>query len=431
MTEKICIIPNNNSDYDVKMVADFAEGLRSIGIDAHHSKNKIIDQDLNSFVSQHGFNTVIRINAFPPLLEKRVANFRHISWFQDVFLSTGQQNNSFRDGDMVVTLGRKDVLGLEIDDRYYAGAFNLYINPADFSSFLHSQHKRIYDFNMIGFIPFISFHSIFEKGEVSTDLIKEQKISLYKYYINKLFSAIKGYNFSDLSIAKIFMILKRIINFSELSRCEQGLALFAEQQYDALTGTLDIHKIEKAFRDYHADNLDNKTEFVDFCTRELPRFLDRYYMMKSVLKVSENTVIYGNNWENYPAFASYHQGSLTSGEANFVFSKSKITLQNNNHGIGLHSRTLSAMAAGGFVFTHQSPRDGFDGGMTSVFEPGIHFGNFTVETLEVEAKKWLRDDLQRENIARNAQKLVLNELNWTQGAKHFAKLVDIHSSSKF
>ena len=75
------------------------------------------------------------------------------------------------------------------------------------------------------------------------------------------------------------------------------------------------------------------------------------------------------------------------------------------------------MAAGGFLYTHKSDRDCLDGGMESVFEPGTHYGAFSLGSFEEDTLYWLANGTKREKVIKNARELVLNEMTWTNLAK--------------
>ena len=75
-------------------------------------------------------------------MDKRVNNFRHISWFQDVFVSTKCVECEFNAETFYLCSGHKDVLGLDVKDKFYAGAFNLYVNPNDFDKYSNHTVNR-------------------------------------------------------------------------------------------------------------------------------------------------------------------------------------------------------------------------------------------------------------------------------------------------
>src|SRR5262245_53357425 len=100
-----------------------------------------------------------------------------------------------------------------------------------------------------------------------------------------------------------------------------------------------------------------------------------------------------------------------------AYRRSRINLANNTHGFGLHSRTLECMAVGGFVFTHTSPHDTKPGGMLTAFEAGVHFGSFTPETFQDEARRWLKDAADRTKAGERAAAVVREKHMWSNRAQ--------------
>ena len=410
MIGKICLIPDKKTVYDAKMLRDFALGLNSIGIDAVSVNRPIEEADLNDFVQEYGFDSILRVNKFPPLVDKRVNNFRHISWFQDVFVSTKCVECEFNAGDFAITLGHKDVLGLDVKDKFYAGAFNLYVNPNDFDKYKQPHREPELDFNFIAYIPFIPFSQIFEERQITKRTNNIARNRLILYYFHKFKFLIKKGGQKSFDPIKILKVLVRLFLYN--STKEQKIAFFTEQNYQPLTGSLDIHQLKSIIDSEFSELKEEKRVFIDFCTRELPRFLDRYCLISEIMNVSQNIQLFGDNWGHYEKFRPYHRGVISTTEANGVFHNSKITLQNNNHGIGLHSRTLSAMASGGFVFTHKSKRDEIAGGIKTEFEPGQHYGEFTLTNIQTEAERWLKSESLRKSIVINARNRVINDFTY-------------------
>lgn len=496
---KICLIPDLASAYSVKMMADLSFGLRQIGYDAHHHTSPVEDEMLNGFVEKNGFNTVFRINKLPPEETKRSNNFRHITWFQDIFPSLEINDAIFQQDDLVCTLGSKDTLGLNIKDRRYAGSLNLFINPDDFSHIKPKYGKQQYDANLIGFIPnvpwaykldgvvkekisifkILYYHKIYLKRlsnillkaefekltfkkirhalgimyqgvftfdfnasqffKVVTKKIKDltfEKLYYHKLYLKRLFIILLNAEFEKLTFKKIRHALgnmymsKFTFDFNAIQFFKPDIDIQigqkVEREYDILGGKLDINELYLSLEEmFGKDIIQQNIGHVDFCVRELPRFLDRYVMALAVSKVTKNLIICGNNWELNDIFNPFVHGSVTMEESYNIFRNSKLTLQNNNHGIGVHSRTLSAMASGGFVFTHTSPRDELPGGMKTIFEPGVHYGSFDLENITEETQRWLSSDRERDEIAERARQYVLSEMHWVNGATQFAKMVDL------
>ena len=426
MTNRICIIPDLPNLYDIKMVSDLSSGLRQIGYDAHYSASSVENKDLNSFVEKNGFNTILRINRLPPEETKRSNDFRHISWFQDVFPSMQVNDAIFKQDDLVCTLGSKDTLGLKINDIRYAGSFNLYINPEDFRRVRPKYGNQEYDANLVGFIPLIPWVSELEHVKGQTRISGALIFHNIQIHMKRLAETLRQEGFEKLSFKNLTIknILRKLHFYSDPSIIKISQKI--EREYDILCGSLDIqvllHSIERKFgKDFIEKNADD----IDFCVRELPRFLDRYVLAEMVSKVTQNFVICGNNWEFLDNFKPFLNGPVSMEKSLNIFSNSKLTLQNNNHGIGIHSRTLSAMAMGGFVFTHTSPRDELPGGIKSIFEPDVHYGSFDADSIVEETKRWLSSDKERDEIAERARRFVLSEMHWGNGAIELAKMIDL------
>jgi glycosyltransferase involved in cell wall biosynthesis len=108
-----------------------------------------------------------------------------------------------------------------------------------------------------------------------------------------------------------------------------------------------------------------------------------------------------------------------------VFSRSRLNLANNTHGLGLHSRTLECMAVGGFIFTHASAADDKPGGMHTTFTPDVHYGVYTPDTIAETARRWLRDEARREKAAAEARAIVRQSHTWRRRAEQI--LADLRS----
>ena len=108
-----------------------------------------------------------------------------------------------------------------------------------------------------------------------------------------------------------------------------------------------------------------------------------------------------------------------------IFGNPKLALQNNNHRVGIHSRTLAAMVESGFMFTHNSLIDNLLVGKKTVFEPSVLYGCFDFDNLAEETEKYLFSDKQREKIAERASRLFLSEMHWINGATQLAMLFNL------
>jgi len=424
---RICLVAASSRPYDIKIVRDFSAALQEIGYNSIWLSSPLSDKKLDAFAIHNSISIFVRINRLPPA-EERKSKYKHISWFQDVFPTTNANIANLQDGDLAVTLGAN--LGLKIPDKFYAGSMTTYVNPEEFK-LLPTKNDHTYDFNLIGFIPrILKQHP--QYSDVFVEPLNIIKIKLLTYLSHAAKKLAKG----EIYLPKKEGILS-LLNFKNfLSIChdeqlplnkekysdfEGYLMRLSNKHHELVRGTLNIQEFEKKIRDdVETDELFND-DLIDFIVREMPRYLDRVFIARELLQVSKNFVIAGQNWKNYGLFKNNAIGEIGYPKSLELFRNSKITLQNNNHGLGIHSRTLSCMATGGFVFSHSSPRDYDAGGLKTAFEPGVHYGEFTEANIKSEANRWLQDDIRRLKVAENAKKKVLNEFTWKQGAIHFAK----------
>ncbi|NVO04858.1 MAG: glycosyltransferase family 1 protein [Rhodoferax sp.] len=164
---------------------------------------------------------------------------------------------------------------------------------------------------------------------------------------------------------------------------------------------------------------------VNYFAREYPRFLDRKMLIQLALQVSRSLELYGPGWNMHPEFRPYTKGIIdTQIELLDVYSRTRITLANNTHGLGLHSRTLECMAVGGFVLTHKSPHDFKPGGMQTSFEPNVHYGVFTPDTFQQEAQRWLTDDVGRVKVGQRAAAIIRQKHCWHHRAQQILDDLD-------
>jgi hypothetical protein len=422
----ICLIPASSRPYDVKIMKDFASGLNQLGRKALHLTKQLPDNKLDKFALNNSISVFVRINAFPPE-GIRLSGFKHISWFQDVFPSTNLQEHHFKDGDLVVTLGSKTTLGLKIPEKFYAGSMVPYIDPYEFEHSIVPCSPK-YDFNLVGFIPRIFLpHPIY--SDVSPANFSSIILPLLGSYYSVLVSKLKQKDISFLSRKRLSKEVAKIKTISKLVGKDKSNKIDIEEKelldacykhHSLVSGMLKIEEFEKNIRSEIPRQLNNDAMF-DFFVRETPRYFDRVFICKELLNISNNLIIAGENWKYIDAFRNYAIGHISFEHSLDLFRSSKITLINNNHGIGLQPRTLACMASGGFIFSHSSARGREHGGLRSIFEPNLHFGEFNADNIQQEARFWLENNEKRIKVAAEGRKKVLSDMTWNIGAKHFIK----------
>ena len=148
-----------------------------------------------------------------------------------------------------------------------------------------------------------------------------------------------------------------------------------------------------------------------------PRIYERRLLIEAVAEVSDDIHIYGNCMDRHAFSLKYYKGILHSEESLAdVYANSKVNLGNNTHGLGLHSRNLAVMAAGGFLLHHRS-REKVSGSLESEFEEGVHYIGYSgLNNLKDIAKAYLDDSKQRLQIGIEAQKYVFQKHSWKHRA---------------
>lgn len=427
----IALAPNLPTAYDRKMIADLSDALELRGATTTCFKEPMNDQSIDDTVEQTGCDVVFRINRYPPNEKYRRLQFKHISWFQDVFPSTANGHRSFEEGDLTFTLGTRETLGLVIQDQFYAGPLDLGINPEDYQN-LRSDYPTCHelDMSLIGFIPALQslppefpnqrlFESAKRPGNVLQNnkniflMVRKAVNALLKFEFNK-FNKLNTLRFID------NLLPDRIGNFSN-AKVERQILEYVIEHYVPLKGSLNIQELLEGLSSNFDLNKNGMLKFADFGCRELPRFIDRYLLVALAMEVTDQLGLYGNNWNHYKLFRPHARGICSAAESINIYRRTRLNLQNNNHGIGLHPRTLQSMAAGGLIFTHSSKRDILPGGIKTVFDAGVHYADYEPENFHEKSREWLRDTDRRRRVVEEAQKLVLSNCTWDLVAQKVLK----------
>ncbi len=166
------------------------------------------------------------------------------------------------------------------------------------------------------------------------------------------------------------------------------------------------------------DSLTSVQKVISYFSQSYPRIMDRKMLIELASKVSDSLELYGNTLDAFDFARPYFKGVATTQEELLeIYCRSKINLNNNTHGLGLHSRTLECMGVGGFIFMHESPHDRKPGGMLTAFEPGVHFGSYTPENFHEQAERWLKDDKKRIQIGKKAKSIIKDQHCWQHRAQ--------------
>ena len=424
---KFFIFPNYHSHYDIRMVNGLGSSLSNLG---HHVKvfnHPVSEIILEILVKQENPDIVIQINKFRPDNVKKY-NFRHISWFQDVFPSTNNNSpKNFNDKDIVYTLGSKESLGLTQLTNVRSDCLVTGVDPIIIDKNFNKDNFAL-DVSLCGFMPTIP--------EVNT------KRSAYIRWT--IASIIR-----KLPVIRSISIIKLLLNIIGSTFPKQLLAdmmIIVEANYDQLNGNLNIDLLSKKLnliannycyyvkenkkpnslftvfntvsegKNIYSSNLAVEN-LIDWCSREYPRYLDRYKIIQKIQELDIVFKVYGKGWKDKPELNNIYGGELSSlSELCSVYKNTLINVSNNTHGLGLHSRVLECMAVGGFIITHPSQNDLSQGGILTEFENNKHFIFYTEDNLQECIMYWLKNNKMRNEIAENAKAIIKKNHLWNNRA---------------
>lgn len=148
----------------------------------------------------------------------------------------------------------------------------------------------------------------------------------------------------------------------------------------------------------------------------LVRFHERASILWKISNVTNAIDIYGiKHWKEWEKFAPYYRGEIEDkDELLELYKSSKINIHNGT--IGLHSRVFDCLAAGGFLLSLKTPRDKKLAGIATVFEPGVHYDDFTVDDADEVCLQYLHDEELRLKIATQGMDLVRSDHTWRHRA---------------
>lgn len=438
---RFLIAPNFPNSYDQRMVEGLAKGFRDLGEEAIPLASPLPSEAMVACAGRFGADVVLQVNRFRPTEPPLPSHIRHISWFQDVFPDT--DNDAYhgaREDDIVYALGDAGVLGLRTKLPCYVGSLVTGIEPEMLEAAREHNDNDEIDFSLCGFIP----APLGVRPNIKADMV---------WYMNDLFDRIPLLGHSWTSRQSRARLLQRYISIGYVPYAlASTLRAIVDALYRPLRGELDIGllsgamyaeaapyirprskpsaspkhwsrrgKLGQILAPYRSLAFDRNTaidNFINYLAREYPRLLDRVALLRATLDVSKSVELYGPGWASHEQFRPYHKGIIADPAALVpIFLRSRINLANNTHGLGLHSRTLECMAVGGFIFMHTSPHDEKPGGMLTSFEPGVHYGSYTPENFNAEAKRWLNNEQGRRECGTRAAALVREKHLWRHRAQ--------------
>ncbi|HTV28370.1 MAG TPA: glycosyltransferase [Xanthobacteraceae bacterium] len=436
---RLLIAPNVANPYDQRMVEGLAAGFRVLGHEAIAVPGPLTEIDAAPVCKQLDLDVLIQVNKFRPLYAALPEKVRHITWFQDVFPETLTDAALIKSTDIVYALGDPKVLGLNTALPCYVGTLLTGIDDSTLAMD-HLAADAPIDMSLCGYIP----TPYVVHRAPSEDLLWYVYDTLRRIPVLGRMRGIRG-------ILRVLSRTSLPIGYAPYA-VTTTLRSTVEALYRPLRGELDIYALERAMREVVAPVLAQQARpkarprkpaasgrlslillpyekaphviqpelesLINWFARDYPRLLDRHLLLQNLLTVSDDLELYGPGWDKHEEFRPYHKGTIVlQSELLQVYRRSRLNLANNTHGLGLHARTLECMAVGGFIFTHTSANDDKPGGLETSFEPGVHYGTYTPDSIADDARRWLGDEQARAVAGKRAAQIIREKHLWRHRAE--------------
>ncbi len=434
--KKILLVPNVDNPYDIRMLHALGEELKFFGHEYIVARSR--EFEYVPIIDEAKIDIVLAVNKARPRDRDVRSNVRYVSWQQDVRLDSSKEIN-LNSNDILYTLGTPEQLGLLIESS------NFLVKP--FYTGVNETNRACKSYDLCDFSFCAGLPLDLASAPPSIHIPILSDCALY-IIIQKLMLASKKRNFFGL------LYDGNLIH---------EMKLITEQVYQPVQGSLDIHEIEKALRsgtsqfyenailadrlimlmlrlipercmrglldensirklnEYARVSSENRSghvsTLINWMSHSYPRIYERRLLVQAIRGVSEDIHIYGNCMDRHDFSAPYYKGVLDSEQSLAdVYANSKVSLGNNTHGLGLHSRNLGVMAAGGFLLHHRSSK-GYANSLESNFEEGMHYMGFgDLNELKDVARTLLGDSEKRLAIGMLAQKKVFQQHTWRHRA---------------
>jgi len=413
----ILLIPYNDSDYYVNMLEGLAFVFNEIGHKAIVLTKPPSINEIKKIVAEQKIDLILSINKIIGRNEKIKTPL--FCWIQDVFPGTENTLKQYLgDNEYIYTFGDPHDLGFEESPPNYLGSLITGVSKLDTN--FNNEKKWDLDISFCGYIP--------------SPLYIAKNPRFLELFYDKLFFTSKN----------LYQYLTCLSGPGYLTRNTHALIKgIVESTYKPLRGSLDVVLLEKKIREIicypkknnlvngHLENLfspninntknlfwliDTKIDrLIRYYVHTYPRYLDRDFLLQNVISSfpEKKIKIYGIGWDTHPRYKKFtHPHINNKHDLHNIYKLSKINLNNNTHGFGLHSRVLECINAGGFLMTHKSNSDNGPGGILSSFEENKHFGFYDPNDLYSSISEWLNNDNKRLNAVKDAQKVILSEHLW-------------------
>lgn len=417
---KILLVPNFSTRYDLKILRYLAAELSNLGCDCEVSLHPLTSNKIYYTIDSIAYklkktekevyreiraDVLLEINRFrSKYLNKKIT---HINWIQDLPKREFRYLERIQNNSIHYLYGSPAFFGLDKKKLNFKNQKILFAGYSPKNSNLVRSEK--YDINLLGYMSTI-FEVCGSKDDyffgTHQNLSQKSILSLVcKQILRKPFILINILKGLSLNLPSKYFVSNEFKSLLQIIR----------EKYDPLTGNLNMNMFGKK-ENYFIEELKN------YLLLEYPRYKDRLVLFNLIktLDPKYKKIVAGPNWKNY--FPEYEFVKDPKDELE-IFSKSKITIHNNTHGLGLHPRIFECIACGSFPFMHATVHNCEEGALDKVLEPDRHFGLFSKENLVESIESWVNDHDKRRRGVLEAQKIMESCHTWKKRAEQV--LIDL------
>jgi hypothetical protein len=425
----ILLIPYLEDEYYQYMLENLAIAFREDGHKVFVCSRNITKQKFNEIINAQKIDLTISINRF--IGHENNTKIPLFCWIQDIFTETEALiSSNLGQQEYIYTLGDPHTLGFTKIPTNFLGSLLTAANKCLLNKEIPTTWDR--DFALCGYIPDPHKFKFNKTFDYFADKLSPKYETIYQFltcfmrpsyltenYVKTVNDIVKS-NYSPLTGSLDINLLENQIS-SMMQHKRRGVKIMQDSPHSFQRFERELYS-HKNFIQLINTKIDR---LINYFVHTYPRFLDRNILANLIINNFRQHSIefYGHGWQkynNYKSFSKPHIHSQTKLQT--IFNSTKINLNNNTHGFGLHSRVIDCVASGGFFMTHQSGKNDYlDGGVLTCFKDGEHFGFYDPNDFTNSINNWLYDDSKRIKATTNARKIIAEQHLWKNRSKQILK----------
>jgi hypothetical protein len=417
---RFLVTPHTAEYMDRNSLWGLVRALRAAGHETFFPARPLDGFETASICRELGIDVLFQLNRGRPY--DLPANIRHVAWFQDQPAVPADLADRVQPFDLVYRVVPRQEYEPDVRGRCFEGYLFLAMDEAMIHAYAPPAKKSV-DFAYCGtMIPPLNTprpHTPNWKRKVLNFYLLGVTGPFAKTPIGRWFwNAVRAASGERLPSAETSPA--HLLSEMLTDRIKCAIVSVAEVLNEPLAGNWDPDRLVRKMREIVAPQLPpltpemakSLTSLLNEYALAVPRLMERYVLVESVLHITNSVELYGVNWNLHPMFAPYHKGTVTGPQALFgVYGRARLNGANTLRSI-LHRRTLECMGIGEFIFINASAGDRDPGGLRNYFDPGVHYGEYKPDNIQEEAMRWIRDDNRRRAVGLQAAAAVKQKHLW-------------------